>query len=180
LGNWEFVVIFVLVLIGAGITNLLSGVGRMIREARRVKCYWVHCVWLVVHLFTYLSVWFSYFDDQGEVFGFVEFLESVLAFSLLYLLTVVSFPDFGASEELDLREHFLNTHRAYFSVWALVWLIPGVTVVFGSWEESPGLDELAPLVYFALSVAGVFASSSRTHAALAVAVLLSIVVQMAY
>lgn len=178
MGNWEFVVIFVLVLIGAGVTNLLHGVGTMIREAARVRSYWVHHVWLAVLLFTYLALWFSYFDEQDEVIGFLEFIGSVSAFSLMYLLTVLSFPDLGTPGQLDIRDHFLRTHRPYFITWGLVWLVPMLDTVLRSRDTLWEADSFAPLIYFSISVVGALSGSARVHAVLPVAILLAITLQV--
>lgn len=180
MGNWEFVVIFLLVLIGAGVTNILHGFGTMIRERQRVRSYWVHYVWLVVLLFTYLSIWFSFFNGQDTILGFWEFVGSVLSFSILYLLTVLSFPDFKSSEPLDMMDHFLRTHRPYFSLWALVWLTPTVTVLLQVGNEPWGALDLMPLFYFALSTFGVLVGSARNHAALAVAIIAGIMSQLLF
>lgn len=168
MGQWEFVAIFVLVLIGAGVTNILQGVGLALRERDRVRRYWVHDVWSVVLLFTYLSVWFAIFGDQAEAIDFWSFIGGVLSFGVLYLLSVLSFPDFDSSREVDLHRHFMQHHRPYFGLWGLMWVL---AVLEGGFE---GFDDLWPMLYLGISVVGALLGSSRVHAGLAVSILLLI------
>lgn len=174
MGKWEFVLIFVLVLIGAGITNILHGVGLLMRDRLRVRTYWVHTVWLIVTAFSFLSVWFSLYTDQGHEYGFWEFASFFLSFGLLYLLTVLSFPDHGTPGPLDLRTHFLQTHRAYFGVWALVWSFPFVQALLDPAGMFSDPDGWWFLFYFALSVLGAIAGGARAHACFAIAILVAI------
>ena len=178
MGSWEFVMIFMLVLIGAGVTNILHGVGRLLLERERVRFSWVHGVWLTVLAFTYISVWFSFYSEQGMAYNFWEFIGFFLSFGLLHLLTVLSFPDFTVAGRLDLREHFMRHHRPYFGVWTLVWLSGlASTVVTGNglaWRA----EAIWPCVYSILSISGVLWRSERVHARLALAIVAAILLQI--
>lgn len=174
MSKWEFVMIFMLVLIGAGVTNMLQGIGRLIRNSQRVRVYWVHCIWLVVLSFTYLNVWYSFYGEQDTNYSFLEYATYFLAFSFLYLLTVLSFPDSGTSETLDLRAHFLRTHRPYFCIWGLVWLPSCLHLLSSPEEVSGGVADYWILVYLALAILGAIVKSERAHALLAGGIILAL------
>ncbi|MAF64708.1 MAG: hypothetical protein CMJ84_03480 [Planctomycetes bacterium] len=173
MGSWEFLLIFILVLIGAGVTNLLHGIGRLMLQRSSIRFWWVHAVWLTVLAFTHVTVWFSFYGQQGRAYGFWEFAGFFFSFGLLQLLTVLTFPDASTPAPLDLREHFLAHHRPYFGIWVLVWL----TLLLQQ-GAATGRHALWPAVYAALSVVGVVVSSARWHACLAAAILAAIAVHV--
>ena len=172
MSSWEFVLLFWVILLGAGITNLVHGVGKCILHRDRVQLSFIHLAWLVVLLFLYVSVWFSLFGEQNRVFEFWDYLSGFLHLICLSLLTVITFPSFEGTTPIDLRKHFFHTRQPYFLIWALFWL-PEILGIFvsqeGGDERSVNVDVF---VYFGVSCVGFYSANPKLHAWLPIIVVL--------
>mgnify|MGYP001494028440 CR=1 FL=1 len=164
MSSWEFVLLFWAILLGAGVTNLIHGVGTSILHRDRVRFSFLHLSWLIILLFLYVSAWFNLFGEQDQVFEFVDYLSGFLHLICLSLLTVISFPSFGGTNPLDLREHFFHIRRPYFLIWSLFWL-PGIFAALTAQEGAGGLlANLDVFVYFGASCAGFSSANAKLHA----------------
>ncbi|MFQ5650444.1 MAG: hypothetical protein ACE5IY_10930, partial [bacterium] len=102
---YEYVAVFFLIIIGLGVAQLLQGIGQLLKYRQRINIYWVHLVWLVVLLMLYLGLWFNALSQQERTYDFFLFLLDFSWMAMLYLLTLVIFPDFPAEGVVDLRRH---------------------------------------------------------------------------
>jgi hypothetical protein len=71
---FEFLMVLVSIIIGLGITELLKGVGQMIRYRKSVRTYWVHSVLIVFVMIALLQQWWEIWDLQGVPGWCREFL----------------------------------------------------------------------------------------------------------
>ncbi|MFQ5752839.1 MAG: hypothetical protein ACE5HI_12655 [bacterium] len=119
---YEFVAVFFLIIIGLGVAQLLQGIGQLLKYRQRINLYWVHLVWLIVLFMSYLGIWWTYFSQQERTYDFLLFLLDFSWLAILYLLTLLIFPDFPTEGVVDLRRHYFNAHRLFFGLWARVWV----------------------------------------------------------
>jgi hypothetical protein len=54
---FDFVAVFYSVVLGVAVAQLMTGVGRLVEERRRVRNYWVHSVWILTVLLTDANNW---------------------------------------------------------------------------------------------------------------------------
>jgi len=121
----DYLFVLVSIIIGLGISRVLTGLAAVIVHRRRVRVYWV---WVVVSLLVFLAhvqLWWSTFSvgstiAKGSYLDFMLFLLSPIA---LYLSAAVIIPDLEDDEVVDLREYFLENHRPSFIFLALVPLL---------------------------------------------------------
>lgn len=124
----DYLFVLVSIIIGLGISRVLTGIAGVVVHWRRVRLYWV---WMVAALLVFLAhvqLWWGTFSvgqtvAKGSFLDFTLFLLSPIA---LYLSASVIIPDFDGDEPLDLREYFFENHRGYFVFLALVPLLNGV------------------------------------------------------
>lgn len=114
------------IVLALGITRLLSGVGRLLQGRDQVRIYWVHLLWMLnVFLFLVLNWWILFRWNSQREWSFFLFLFVLLSPTIAYLLTVLLVPE-PLEEGLDLREHFYNNHRWFFTLAALLPIIDSV------------------------------------------------------
>lgn len=124
----DYLFVLVSIIIGLGISRVLTGIAGVVVHWRRVRLYWV---WMVAALLVFLAhvqLWWGTFSvgqtvAKGSFLDFTLFLLSPIA---LYLSASVIIPDFDGDEPLDLREYFFENHRGYFVFLALVPLLNGI------------------------------------------------------
>jgi hypothetical protein len=167
--TFEYVAVLVSIIVGLGLTHLLSGAGRLIGTPRRVKAYWVHLVWSA-YAFVYLVAfwWWEFQLSTVEVWTVQLYLFLLLYATLLYLLCVVLYPRESPS---DFREYFFLHRKWFFGVWVLIYLvdIPDTTLKGGAHLASLGIEYWATTVVFiALCLAAMITRNERFHGTFAV------------
>lgn len=124
----DYLFVLVSIIIGLGISRVLTGVAGVVVHHRRVRLYWVWAVAALLVFLAHVQLWWGTFSvgaavAGGSFLGFTLFLLSPIA---LYLSAAVMMPDFDDDEVVDLREYFLENHRGYFVFLALVPLLNGI------------------------------------------------------
>lgn len=167
---FEFLLIVVSILLGLGITELLSGVARILRgelPAGRLHTLWI----LIVFLVQAQLAWGLWLLRSLEEWRYPEFLLLLTGPILLYMASAVLFPATVSSGTLD--GHLLRRRRAFF---LLMLAYVCFTALFEVFLLDGGL-ELVPTVLrllgVALFVALMLSESRRLHWVLALAVLAS-------
>jgi hypothetical protein len=158
------------IVLGLGLTQVLTGLGRMVRQRGGYRGWWPLPLWGGVLVLVYVQAWWSSFGlrDQADwTFGafFVVLLQSIL----LYLMAAVLLPEDLRAEGGDLRAHYARQAPWFFGLLllALATSLAKDLVLSG---RLPGGVNLAFHGAFAVAcVLGMALRSARVHAALAVA-----------
>jgi hypothetical protein len=120
----EYLSVLVSIIVGLGLSQVLSGVANLLVDRRRVRFYWVWAIAVVMTFLANVQFWWSTFSVGDAVatnfFSFVYFLLTPIA---LYLSAVVIVPDFEGEGEIDLKSHFYANRRLYFGLLASVPLL---------------------------------------------------------
>jgi len=167
---FEFLLIFVSILLGLGITELLSGVVRILRgelPAGRLHTLWI----LIVFLVQGQLAWGLWLLRSMDEWRYPEFLLLLSGPILLYMAAAVLFPAAASSGDLD--THLMRRRRAFF---LLMLSYVCFTALFEFFLLDNGL-ELVPtafrLIAAALLAALAISDGRRLHWVLALAVLAS-------
>lgn len=104
---FEFLMIVVSIIIGLGITQLLSGVVRILRT--ELKPYWIHELWVVYVFLNLVEYCWSLFDlESRSDWVFIDLLALLTPPVLLYLVASLLFPPPGSRSDLA---SFYYEHR---------------------------------------------------------------------
>lgn len=167
---FEFLLIVVSILLGLGITELLSGVARILRgelSAGRLHSLWI----LIVFLVQAQLAWGLWLLRSLEEWRYPEFLLLLTGPIVLYMASAVLFPATASSGNLD--AHLMQRRRAFF---LLMLAYVCFTALFEIFLLHGGL-ELVPtvlrLIGASLFAALMISESRRLHWVLALAVLAS-------
>jgi len=142
---YEYLTVFLSVIFGLAIVQLLSGVSLILDAREESRPYWVHLVWtLNVFVLAVVTWWFNFSLDSIRTWSFFHFLDLVVYAVLIYVLAGLLFPTRGP-EVVDFRAHFERNRGWFFTVFAV--FVP-VDLVDSFVEEAAGLEGLFSEFYF--------------------------------
>ena len=165
----EYLSVLVSIVIGLGISHLLSGVGNLLVDRLRVRFWWVWGISVLMVFLAHVQFWWGTFSVAGAVsanfFAFLFFLLTPIA---LYLAAVVLLPTFEGEGEIDLRAHFLANHRWFFGFVALVPVLNAIRSVVISGDPAFNLDRVFESTFFVIQVTGALTGRPAVQKAIAV------------
>jgi hypothetical protein len=85
MGMFDYVMVLASVIIGLGVTHLLTGVAGIVQHPGRAKIYWVHLVWVAATFLRAIFWWWFEFGYSGATWTFGLYF-FVLCYALLIYL----------------------------------------------------------------------------------------------
>ena len=167
MSEFEYLAVFVSLILGLGIAHLLLGLGRMIHRRDRSRPDAVHLLWTGAVFWTVVLNWWVFFQAQNvTVWSFDYFVVVVIGAVLYFLLAVLLFPpDVTVDEDYSV---LFERNRVWF-----LGIFVGTSVVDIALTALRG-DVFDPPMYLpfalhfcVLGVIGLFVTSRRFHVALA-------------
>lgn len=178
----EYLSVLVSIVVGMGLSHLLSGVGRMLAARGRVRIYWVSLVQALVVFLAAIQFWWSTFDyDEAILDNFFSFLVFLLSPILLYLMAVLVFPDFDDDvATVSMRDHYYTVRPWLFSIGTAAVLAN--TVRNTAVENAPLWTNDRPFeaLFVVLMLSGALFRGPRVHGALAVAIAVAFVAMVTF
>lgn len=121
--EFEFISVFVSIVVAFAMAELLMGWGRLIRARDRIARPAFFIGWtswlLLLMSFHYLGIWEYQSVDFYNVGQLVLLLLPPI---VLVLLTFVLTPEVSGDEKIDLEAHYFDVHRWFFSL-SIVFLV---------------------------------------------------------
>ena len=159
---FSYLSVLLSIIIGLGLTQLLTAVGRIVRHRDRVRFDWLPLLWAAVLLVVFVQVWWSMFGLRGHTdWTFLEFLIVLTQTATLYLMAAVALPEQPEDSGVDLAQHYDRQHRWFFGLF-LATLIVSVAkdrIINGAWPD--GLNLGFHLFLAALCVAAILVRGRR-------------------
>jgi hypothetical protein len=122
--TFEYLAVLISIVVGLGLTHVLSAMGRVISSPANEKLFWVHSLW-TLFILVYLVFWWWFelgLRDVGEWTGSVYAFVVLYAIAL-YLLSVVIVP---AEPQADYREYYFSRRKWIFGFTLLAFYLDGV------------------------------------------------------
>jgi hypothetical protein len=170
MSEFEYITVLLSIVIGLGVTQLLSGLARLIRDGRALGEGWWVFVIVATLLLADVQVWWVSFGwrhvAEWTFFGYVAFLILPI---LLYLLSYLVLPGDLNLDGDALAHAFIEKRRPFF---ALMMLIAPASF-FQQWMLAggirPDLDSGLRLLWIVLAIPGFVSRRVAVQAAVAVA-----------
>jgi len=174
MGLFEFLMILVSVIIGLGLTEILSGVANLLRARDTVRFYWIHSLFQFGIFFALLQLWWESWGMQSlETISFSAVLSILAPPVFLFLIAHLLYPH--PVENADLRAY-------YYRQVSLLWAMVIVGTVEGTFLRplimgDPVLEpsNLSGIPMIAICIALATSKSSRVHSALAPLILIIVI-----
>ncbi len=112
---FEYVTVFISIILGLGVTQILTGIADLVHQNERVKVYWPHLVWILLVLVLHVQEWWVTFQLRSlEKWRLPLFLFVLLYPVVLFILARLLFP-FGFNEGvIDLKKFYFENYRRIF------------------------------------------------------------------
>jgi len=121
---FEFLMVFVSIIIGLGVAEVLTGIAQQIRNRESIQSYWVHSVLVAMVFFALLQQWWEVwglrFEPEWPFHGLVMMVSGPVG---LFLIAHLLYPE--PMRGVDIREY-------YYGVMRPVWWLGVFTVVFST------------------------------------------------
>jgi hypothetical protein len=167
MGLFEYLGVLISVVMGLGITHLLTGISKVVQYRDTTRAYWVHVMWTVNVLLYIVVIWWGMFWWSSlPEWNFFQFLFVTLYAILLFLIAAMLYPwDFP--HDFEFETYFFNIRGWFFGLQVVAWLIDIRETTF---KADMGLRELPELyllfvsTMLAFSLAAAVTRSRKFHA----------------
>lgn len=166
--EFQYLAVLLSIVLGLGLTQLLTGVGRLVQARARVQPYWPSLAWVALLLLIHVQSWWAMFDMRDHrAWTLVQFLVVLATPASLYLMTALVLPDVaeatGGGRALDLRAHYYAQARWFYGAAAAVIVSSLLRPVAMDGRFPLDADRALQLVMLALVAATAVARRPRVH-----------------
>ena len=112
---FEFVIVLISIILGLGITQIMSGLADLIHQWKDVRLYWPHLLWIVLVFILHVQDWWLLYQLRGiTTWPLPMFLFQVLYPISLFVMARILFPMAGDSMATDMKGYYLANYRKFF------------------------------------------------------------------
>ena len=173
---FEFVTVLVSIILGLGITQLMSGVADLIHQWEKVKLYWPHSLWVILTFVLHVQEWwFTYELKSITTWRLPFFLFEILYPINLFVLARILFPS-ASDGPVDLKTFYFLNYRKFFMIVIVLSALSAIENIFIHVYGVEGWLINVVLLVLLLVVAVKDNKSPWLHKGLAVLMLLSMIV----
>lgn len=117
---FEYVTILISIILGLGITQVLSSIAEAIYHYKRVIFYFPHTIWVLVVLFFHIQEWFIIYGlKEYPVWKLPTFLFIILYPIVLYIIARLLFPIVKNDEEINLKQYYIDNFQKIFYLFCI-------------------------------------------------------------
>jgi hypothetical protein len=170
---FEYVTVLISIILGLGITQIVTGVADIIHQWEKMKLYWPHALWIWLVFIMHIHEWWNTYDlRQHQSWYLISFLFVILYPIILFVLARILFPFGNMEAETDFKVFYFSNYRKFFLI---VIVLASLAIAQDLLMESlPWEDEILKLIIVAsLSVVALKKWNNETLHKLIVLLLLS-------
>lgn len=110
MNGFEYEAIFIGIIVGLSIQNVLWSFHKLVEAGRRVRWHWMAPVFafeaVILTLGTFWFYWYGHFVAGRYMTSFLEFLSFAIGMGLLFLTCAASLPDEVPEAGIDLETYY--------------------------------------------------------------------------
>ncbi len=143
---FEYVSILISLILGLGITQLLSSLTDLLYQYNKVKFYWPHSIWIGFILFLHIQDWFITFQLKDKLVWNLPELVFVLLYPItLFAVAKLLLPTNDREEKHNMKSFYQNQFQVIFFIVSMSILI---SIIFNLLLLKNSLNEQIPLILF--------------------------------
>src|SRR5262245_20966678 len=128
---FEFVTVLISIILGLGITQIMSGVADIIHQWKSVRLYWPHLLWVALVFVLHVQEWWLIYELKTvTTWRLPMFLFQVLYPICLFILARILFPMSTDEHATDMKGFYLESYRKLFMMVMILSLLSGVENIF--------------------------------------------------
>jgi hypothetical protein len=112
---FEYITVLISIILGMGITEILSSVGNVILRWEKVKLYWPHSILVLLVFVFHFQEWWVVFELRNyPTWRLPVFLFIILYPVNLYILARILFPQMWEDNGTNLKEFYYEHYRRIY------------------------------------------------------------------
>ncbi len=148
---FEYVSILVSIILGLGITQILSSFSDLLYHCKTVKFYWPHTTWVLFILFLHMQDWFiTYQLKDKAVWRLPELLFILLYPATLFMAAKMLLPTNANQEKANMKIFYKSQYPIIFLIVAASILISILFNIF--LLKKPVEQQIILLIFFGLMI----------------------------
>ena len=160
--SFDYLSVLVSIILGLGITQLLSGFGTWLEQRHAFRAYGPAIAWAAFLLLVHVQTWWSMYGMRDhEGWNFLQFALVLLQPILLYLLAVIVLPGPNAPQN-DPRENFRMQRRWFFGL-LIVLVLASLLKDMSRMELPDPVNLLFHAVFIVVALVGALRESERVQ-----------------
>jgi len=117
---FEYVTVLISIVLGLGITQILTGIANLFHKMERVKLYWPHVLWVGFVLVLHIQDWWLTYELKSYIpWHLGSFLFIMLYPINLFILARMLFPSSLRGKVIDLRQFYMENYKKIFSLFVI-------------------------------------------------------------
>ncbi len=117
--TFEYLTVFVSIILGLGMTYVIMGVGKLLLLRKRFEFYWIHILQIISTFLMLLSIWWVTYSWTGmRNLSFLNYLFLMCPPVVIVLASSLLFPA-GRKKNNNLKEHYFSICRPYYILMSL-------------------------------------------------------------
>jgi hypothetical protein len=150
--QFNYLAVLISIVLGLGITQLLSGFGRWLEQRADFRAYAPSIIWAGVLLVVHVQTWWSMFGlREHKGWTFIQFSAVLMQPILLFLLATLVLPSATAPEQ-DLRTNYFKQQAWFFGLWGALLVNSLIKDLLLSSELPAPLNMAFHITFFVLSI----------------------------
>jgi len=114
---FEYVSILISIILGLGITQILSSYSDLLYRYKEVKFYWPQTLWIIFILFLHIQDWFITYQLKDKVVWHLPELIFVLLYPVsLFMATKILLPTNEKEESINMKSFFYSQFPILFYI----------------------------------------------------------------
>jgi hypothetical protein len=176
---FEYVIVLISIILGLGITTILTGVAELIKQTRLSGLYAPYIIWIALVFVIYIQEWWVTYELKSvQAWTLHKFLIILIYPISLYILAHLLFPT-GVSREFTSKEFYLNNYPRLF-IGVIILDIQSIihNLAFSGLALQTQIPHLVVIIILSYMIT-TKTKSSRVHTAVALVLLLILLVSLA-
>jgi hypothetical protein len=160
--SFSYLSVFISLILGLGVTHLLTGVAALIRSRRDVRIWWPTLLWIATTFLIQVQTWWAMFALRSiEHWSFAAFLIVQRQPVAIFMMAALIVPDRTGDRMVDLRDEYFRESRWFFSalLLALAASLAKNLVLTGTLPQPINLT--AQLLFIGIAIAAFASKSAR-------------------
>jgi hypothetical protein len=112
---FEYVIVLISIILGLGITHVLTGIAQLIREEKSIKLFGPYLIWIVLVFVMHIHEWWITYQLKTMVaWRLPTFLFIILYPILLFILANLLFPESWEKSNRNMKQFYFTAYRKFF------------------------------------------------------------------
>lgn len=117
---FEYTTVLISIILGLGITQILTSISEVIQDYSKVKIYWPHVIWIIFILFLHIQDWFILYQLKFLPYWSLPSIIFILLYPIvLFISARIIMPEKGDEFVHDLRSFYFKRFKFFYYLFSI-------------------------------------------------------------